>query len=79
MHIIAESDFLNADGYYITKQPSTKELEKGITFEAAREREQAFFRDTPPWCDKGNLRDRMGTPRLTKALSQLLGEVISGS
>ena len=68
-----------ADGYFVTKQPSPKELEEKVTFAEARLRERAFFEETAPWCNKNNLSDRMGTPHLTKALSKLLGGVINSA
>ncbi|KAJ3559507.1 hypothetical protein NM688_g311 [Phlebia brevispora] len=64
-------------GYFVTKQPSPKELEEKISFETARQRERAFFEGTAPWSDRTTLRNRMGTPNLTKELSRLLGNVIN--
>ena len=69
----------DVDGYFITKHPSPKELEEQITHEGAREREAKFFETTPPWSLKAELRTRMGTPNLTKELSNLLGALISQS
>lgn len=65
------------DGYFITKQPSPEELKEKISFFTARQREETFFRQTAPWCNRPGLVDRMGTPQLTKALSKLLGGVIN--
>ena len=65
------------DGYYVTKQPSPKELEEKVTFEDARAREIAFFETAEPWSSKSHLRNRMGTPNLTAELSRLLGNVIN--
>ncbi|KAI0078419.1 hypothetical protein K474DRAFT_1744981 [Panus rudis PR-1116 ss-1] len=64
-------------GYFVTKQPSPKELEELITFPEARAREQYFFANESPWKGLASLRDRMGTPNLTKELSRLLGAVIN--
>ena len=65
------------DGYYITKHPSPKELEERISHAEAREREERFFETTLPWCQRPELRPRMGTPNLTKQLSNLLGGLIN--
>ena len=50
-----------------------------LSFEEARRLEAVFFKNTPPWCNRPELADRMGTPNLTKALSKLLGAVINDS
>ena len=67
------------DGYFITKHPSPKELEEQVTHTEAREREAQFFDTTSPWSCKAELRPRMGTPNLTKELSNLLGALIKES
>lgn len=67
------------DGYFITKHSSPKELEEGVSHSDAREREATFFESTSPWSHKMELRSRMGTPNLTRELSNLLGAVISQS
>ncbi|KAJ3559503.1 hypothetical protein NM688_g304 [Phlebia brevispora] len=64
-------------GYYIVKQPSPQDLADGISFEEARQKEAMFFENNFPWCTKPTLRNRMGTPNLTKELSRLLGNVIN--
>ncbi|TCD67241.1 hypothetical protein EIP91_000370 [Steccherinum ochraceum] len=64
-------------GYFVTKQPSPEELEEGLSFHTAREREAAFFTDNAPWNERADLRERYGTTNLTKELSKLLGIVIS--
>lgn len=63
-------------GYYITKQRNPTELEDGLSLEHARLREEQFFETEQPWSSKPELRDRMGTPNLTRELSRLLGNVI---
>ncbi|KIP02343.1 hypothetical protein PHLGIDRAFT_298819 [Phlebiopsis gigantea 11061_1 CR5-6] len=66
-------------GYFITKHPSPKELDEQITHEEAREREAEFFDTRVPWSNKSELRMRMGTPNLTRELSNLLGGLINDS
>ncbi|THG95428.1 hypothetical protein EW026_g6225 [Hermanssonia centrifuga] len=64
-------------GYFVTKQPSPKELEDKISYDVARQRETEFFENIHPWSGRSDLRKRMGTANLTKELSKLLGNVIS--
>lgn len=64
-------------GYFITKHPSPKELENKISHSEARELEAKFFRTQDPWRKRQDLQSRMGTPRLTKELSNLLGALIN--
>ena len=66
-----------AVGYFVTKQPSPKELEEKISFDEARQREREFFDSENPWKDKDHLKSQMGTSNLTNALSNLLGKVIN--
>ncbi|KAG8903486.1 hypothetical protein FRB99_003229 [Tulasnella sp. 403] len=62
-------------GYYMTKQPATKELSEKLSFEEARRREQEFFETTPIWANS-TASNRLGTPNLTKNLSRLLSGLI---
>ncbi|EKM56235.1 uncharacterized protein PHACADRAFT_207519 [Phanerochaete carnosa HHB-10118-sp] len=64
-------------GYFITKHPSPKELEGEISHAEARRREARFFETTYPWNKRSDLQSRMGTPNLTKELSNLLGTLIN--
>ncbi|GJE98795.1 dynamin domain-containing protein [Phanerochaete sordida] len=64
-------------GYFITKHPSPTELEKKISHSQARELEAKFFQSTSPWNQQQVLQSRMGTPNLTKELSNLLGALIN--
>lgn len=66
-------------GYFVTKQPSPQELREKVSSAEARLREKIFFEETAPWCHKSGLKDRMGTPHLTRALSKLLGGVINSA
>lgn len=62
-------------GYYMTKQPATKELLEKLSWEAAREREKEYFDTTPIWA-KSSATNRLGTANLTKNLSRLLSGLI---
>lgn len=67
----------SAVGYFVTKQPSSEELEEGVGFQMARVRESQFFHNVAPWCDQKDSSHRYGTANLTKELSKQLGELIS--
>lgn len=59
-------------GWFVTKQPSQKELQQGITHQQARQREADFFA-AGPWIEElASHRDRLGTVALQDALSRLL-------
>lgn len=78
LHLLRQSGLtVSQDGYFMTKQPSQKELQDKISFATARQREVDFFENTWPWNNQMHLRERMGTPFLTKELSKLLGSVIN--
>ncbi|KAG8885743.1 hypothetical protein FRB98_001655 [Tulasnella sp. 332] len=62
-------------GYYMTKQPATRELLEKLSWEAAREREKEYFDSTPIWA-KSSATNRLGTANLTKNLSRLLSGLI---
>ena len=62
--------------YYVTKQPSQSFLNK-ISHQKARIEESKFFEATEPWnSELCEFKDRFGTPRLQKVLSQTLTEKI---
>lgn len=64
-------------GYFVTKQPSPKDVEKGISHQDARMAERDFFNNHPIWSACTSLaRDRMGTKRLGASLSTLLSRLI---
>ncbi|CAO1621287.1 unnamed protein product [Sympodiomycopsis kandeliae] len=63
-------------GYYAVKNPATKELNEGITFEQARAVEKAFFQ-TAPWSQQPqSTQGRLGIARLSARLSSLLEHFI---
>ncbi|KDQ21795.1 hypothetical protein BOTBODRAFT_26210 [Botryobasidium botryosum FD-172 SS1] len=64
-------------GYYVTRQPDDDARTNGITSKAARDAEEAFFRDAP-W-NKSTHRQRFGTRNLTRMLSRLLTEMTNDS
>ena len=62
--------------YYVTKQPSQSFLNK-VSHQEARLQESKFFESTEPWnSELFEFKDRFGTPRLQKVLSQTLTEKI---
>lgn len=63
-------------GYYVTKQPGANELNKNLTFDKARAFETEYFAKAP-WKDLDHdVRSRVGTQALTRALSVLLSDLI---
>lgn len=58
--------------YFVTRHPNQKELNRGITFEDARQNEMAYFA-TSIWRRAApSMKSRMGTTQLTAQLSRLL-------
>ncbi|KAH8092248.1 P-loop containing nucleoside triphosphate hydrolase protein [Cristinia sonorae] len=62
-------------GYYCTRQPDDDERTNGITASAARQAEQDFFANNPPWSDSAH-QQRFGTRNLITTLSKLLSQII---
>lgn len=65
-----------SNGWFVVKQPATVDLQQGITWEEARERERRFFDTTAPWATERDYRHRFGTRNLTESLSDILSELI---
>ena len=64
-------------GWYCVKQPGPSELRAGITWEQARQNEREFFQRTPPWSTvEFDLKERLGTEKLSAALGQKLFDLI---
>jgi hypothetical protein len=63
-------------GYYCTRQPEDSDRSRGITFDEARQVENAFFQQTLPWSKSIQI-ERFGTRNLTEKLSILLSEKIN--
>ena len=70
-----EAEYLT-NGWFAVKQPSTKDLKKGVTWEGAREGEKLFFSSTSPWSSETDYRHRFGTHNLTESLSEILSDLI---
>ena len=64
------------NGWFAVKQPATKDLKEGITWEKARERERHFFSTTSPWSSEIGWHHRFGTHSLTESLSKILSDLI---
>lgn len=64
-------------GWYCVKQPGTAELRERITWDQARENERNFFQRTAPWSTvEFDLKERLGTEKLSAALGQKLFALI---
>ena len=65
-------------GWFCVRQPGYNQLQARITPEEASENEREFFEKTRPWSNaEPDLRARLGTKCLSKALGQKLFEVIA--
>ena len=61
-------------GYYVTRQPSAKEMSENPSWETTQIIECTFFQSQSPWCELD--RNRLGTEALTEALSTRLSHMI---
>ena len=60
-------------GYYVVKNPGQKQLNEGITFADARQRESDYFSTDTHWAAvEADLGSRLGTANLRNALSDVL-------
>ncbi|TPX71072.1 hypothetical protein SpCBS45565_g01349 [Spizellomyces sp. 'palustris'] len=59
-------------GYWMIKNPTKADLDKGITFEDARQLEEAFFSGQLPWSTIRRQLDRFGIDSLRRELSRQL-------
>ena len=64
------------NGWFTVKQPATSDLNDGMTWEEARQRESLFFSTILPWSSETDWHHRFGTHNLTKALSIILSDLI---
>ena len=64
------------NGWFAVKQPSTKDLKDGTTWEKAREQERLFFSTVFPWSSETDFYHRFGTHNLTESLSKILSDLI---
>lgn len=63
--------------YYSTKLASAEDLRKKPTFAAARQAEESYFAENKPWSTlEIEFKSRLGTQKLTNALSELLKQYI---
>ncbi|KAF2452910.1 P-loop containing nucleoside triphosphate hydrolase protein [Lineolata rhizophorae] len=63
--------------YFVTKQPSTEDLNAGISHQRAREAERVFFATKEPWATRfSQYKERFGTHNLQDRLSELLAKQI---
>ena len=60
------------------KQPDSKALMEGISWDEARDRERSFFSTAPPWNALDlEFRNHLGTKKLVERLSDVLSDSIS--
>ncbi|KAL0061429.1 hypothetical protein AAF712_011723 [Marasmius tenuissimus] len=66
------------NGWFCVKQPSTSDLNKGITWSEARTKENDFFSMTTPWCELELVHQRyLRTSNLVGRLSTILSDLIA--
>ena len=64
--------------WFCVKCPSTDQINSGITWEEAREKEAKFFSRTAPWSSLDEtFKQRLGTGHLTRCLSDKLCDLIA--
>ncbi|KIO22298.1 hypothetical protein M407DRAFT_28173 [Tulasnella calospora MUT 4182] len=72
-----ESNTLENGGFAV-KQPDFQQLERGISWEAARIGERDFFSTTQPWSSlEDKHRNRIGSTALAEHLGQMLSDLAS--
>ncbi|EEB90813.1 hypothetical protein MPER_10934, partial [Moniliophthora perniciosa FA553] len=66
------------NNWFCVKQPSTADLQKGITWSEARDKENQFFSMTEPWCDMEAMYQKyLRTSNLVERLSVILSDLIA--
>jgi hypothetical protein len=64
--------------YFSVKNPDSQDINSGITYEQARQREVDFFATQDPWASLDWVyKQRLGTEKLTQHLGQALSDLIS--
>ena len=64
--------------YFSVKNPDSQDINNGITYEQARQREVDFFATEEPWASLDWVyQQRLGTENLTRHLGQALSDLIS--
>ena len=75
--MLSKSKFKLDGPWFVTKQLSQEEVDKGIGHAEARQREKEFF-ETGIWAEEPALRNFLGIPNLQRAVSENLVEHILG-
>jgi hypothetical protein len=76
--VIRNEDKPLENGWFSVKQPSTLEIERGITWEEARSQERDYFAFNPPWSTLDYAhQQQLGTANLVERLSRLLSQLIA--
>ena len=66
-----------SNGWFTVRQPATKDLKGGITWEEARDQERVFFTSNLPWSSAETYcQKRFGTQNLTESLNKILSYLI---
>lgn len=66
------------NGWFAVKQPDSKAIQEGITWEESRAKEYDFFAFTPPWSTLDcSTQQHLGTSYVTEQLSNVLSSLIA--
>ena len=66
------------NNWYCVKQPSSNDLKQNWTWQEAREKENAFFSTTAPWCElEPTYQKHLRTSNLVGRLSSVLSDLIT--
>ena len=78
LNIIRNDEKPLENGWFCVKQPDSRALAEGITWEEARAKERDYFAFTAPWSSLDySQQQQLGTANLTERLSSLLSGLIT--
>ena len=78
LRYIRNQDEALEHGWFSVKQPDSRAIAAGITWEEAREKEREFFTTSSPWnVLDPEYQNRLGTNKLVDRLSDVLSGCIS--
>ncbi|KAI0753564.1 P-loop containing nucleoside triphosphate hydrolase protein [Daedaleopsis nitida] len=78
VRFIRNQDESLVHGWFSVKQPDSRAIAAGISWEEAREKEREFFSTVAPWSMlEHECQNRLGTEKLVNRLSDVLSECIS--
>ncbi|KAG8813825.1 hypothetical protein FRC17_001407, partial [Serendipita sp. 399] len=80
IHLLSNEHEIFKHGWFCVKQSNQEQLDNGITWAKARQKEMEFFETQLPWSGlEAGIRSRLGTAALTQALGSILFGLIRKS